>query len=824
MRITSCIIAALILTASACINDHTSDSGSIPNENQKFSPPLNNQRMRLFDSGWKFATGDFEGAEEPGFNDKNWQCVDLPHDWSIEDLPGQKENEVIGPFDSKSIGVFYTGYTVGGTGWYRKKFIVDESDKDKEITIYFDGVYMVAEVWINGRRLGIHHHGYTPFYFSLNRYLEKTGRENTVAVLVRNEGENSRWYSGSGIYRHVWLRVTEPINIPEWSLNITTPQVSEEKAIVSVKLTVVNNKSVHEEFTVRNTIYDPEGRKKVTTGIVTTTSPGEKKEIHQTLAIERPSPWSDETPSLYLLRTEILRHGEVIDYMETPFGIRSISFSPDKGFLLNGKKIVLHGACIHHDNGALGSAAFDRAEQRKIWLLKQAGFNAVRTSHNPPSQGFLDACDKMGMLVLDEAFDMWEQPKRKDDYNLYFREHHKEDLQSMILRDRNHPSVIMWSIGNEIRERADTSGLRIARELIGTIKDLDSTRPVTMAICEFWETKGRKWDDSAPAFGQLDVCGYNYKYGEYEKDHNRFPERIMAGTESFAMDIYQNWKMSTGKPYVIGDFVWTGMDYLGEAGIGQTMTDSTTMCWPWIISNCGDLDIMGFKKPQAYYRDVVWDRSPVEMAVEELPPAGKTWLIRAWGWPREYRCWTWPGNEGKIMNVRVYSKCTEVALFLNESLISKQKNDSTGRFTFNFKTIYKPGTLKAVVYSDGKEVASQKLETAGPTASIFISPDRNRISCNRNDLAYIAIELHDANGRLVPWESSLVKLRVEGAADLIGVDNGDPRSPRSFKTNWCKTYNGRCIAILRPEGRKGEVIFTASTENQVPVSCRIGID
>ncbi len=548
---------------------------------------------------------------------------------------------------------------------------------------------------------------------------------------------------------------------------------------------------------------------------------GEKTEAVQSLEIGKPCLWSVETPDLYTLRSELISDGKILDTEETTFGIRNISFTPQDGFLLNGKKVILRGACIHHDNGSLGSAAFDRADQRRIENLKAAGFNAIRTSHNPPSQGFLDACDRAGMLVLDEAFDMWQNPKRPDDYHLFFREWHDMDLRSMILRDRNHPSIIMWSIGNEISERADSSGLRIAKELKGTIKELDSTRPVTEAICEFWETKGRPWDDSAPAFANLDVCGYNYVYGEYGKDHARFPERVIAGTESFALDIYGNWKMATENPYVIGDFVWTGMDYLGEAGIGQAMTDSTTMCWPWIISNCGDLDITGFKKPQAFYRDVVWDRSKLEIAVEEIPPAGKKWLIRAWGWPRELQSWTWPGNDGKNMTVRVYTKCDEVRLELNGKAIATQKTEPGSKFTCTFNVPYEPGVLKAIALSDGKVMAEKSLVTSGPPVGIRITADRQSVTTNRNDLAYLTVELTDAEGRIAGDASRVVRFHVDGEAGLMAVDNGNPMEPKSFRCDSCITYHGRCLAILRPAGTSGKVLLTATCGELRPGKCTV---
>ena len=788
-----------------------------------FIPPQNTSRFLLFDSGWKFHNGELSGAEAPLFDDTQWRTVDLPHDWSIEDLPNQKEKEVIGPFDKNSIGIFYTSYTIGGTGWYRKSFTIDKTDQGKEFSIYFDGVYMESEVWINGHHVGSHKHGYTPFYYNLNDYLNKAGKENTIAVLVKNIGENSRWYSGSGIYRHVWLRVTEAVNIPVWGVFVVTPDVSEKESRVSATISLENKRGYPVELKIKNSVIAPGGKEVANSEIKEKLEAGENKKIEQLFDITEPELWSVETPSLYTLRTDLIADGKVLDSEDTNFGIRSISFSPESGFLLNGKSVLLKGACIHHDNGPLGSVAFDRADQRKIGILKASGFNAIRTSHNPPSQGFLDACDRAGMLVMDEAFDMWENPKRPDDYHRFFSDWHEKDLKSMIMRDRNHPSIIIWSIGNEVSERADSSGIRIAGELISIVKNLDTTRPVTNAICEFWEKKGRKWEESAPAFALLDICGYNYVFGEYEKDHSQYPERIIAGTESFAMSIYENWKMATEKSYVIGDFVWTGMDYLGEAGIGQAMTDSTTMCWPWMNSNCGDIDLIGYKKPQALYRDVVWDRSKIEMAVEEIPPAGKEWLIRAWGWYREYPGWNWPGNEGKKMNVHVYTKSDEVRLELNGKEIATQSATPDSKFTYLFTVPYEPGELKAIAFSKGREQAVKSLVTTGPVNKIKIIPDRTIITTNRNDLAYLTIELTDSHGNRVPVAENNVRFQVDGEAVLAAVDNANPRDPKSFQVDSCNTFHGRCLAILRPKGKPGKVSLTAICGNMKSEKCVIEI-
>ena len=788
-----------------------------------FVPPQNTERFRLFDQDWKFSKGEFENAELSDFDDSRWRNINLPHDWSIENLPDQKEGEIIGPFNKNSIGKAHTGFTIGGTARYRKTFVLAEADQNKEISIYFDGVYMESDVWLNGHHLGSHKHGYTPFYYKLNDYLSPSGQKNTLVVRVKNIGKNSRWYSGSGIYRHVWLRATEPLNIPVWGVFVTTPEVSEQIAQVRAMITVNNDGSEKSDFIVKNTIVNSSGEIVANFEKKEMLESDEKKQIEQLFEVIKPALWSIDSPSMYTLRTMLVINGKTVDSEETAFGIRSISFSPEHGFLLNGKPVLIQGACIHHDNGPLGAVAIDRADQRKIEILKANGFNTIRSSHNPPSVGLLDACDRIGMLVMDESFDMWEKPKTTDDYHRFFHEYHKKDLRAMMLRDRNHPSVIIWSIGNEIPERADTSGLRIASELIGIVKDIDTTRPVTQAICDFNKIKSLKWEDSAPAFKLLDVCGYNYKFDKYKEDHRQYPERIFVGTESFPMAIYENWKMCHEKPYVVGDFVWTGMDYLGEAGIGQAMTDSLTMCWPWINANCGDIDLIGYKKQQSFYRDVVWDRSKLEMAVEEIAPEGKEWKIKAWGWRREYPSWNWPGNEGKHMNVYVYTKCDEVRLELNGKIIEFQKANPDSKFTYCFSIPYEPGNLKAVGISKGKELIEKTLETTGPVEKMKIVSDRFSISRDRNDLAYLTIELVDVTGRRVPDSEANIKFDVGGEAEIVAVGNGNPREPKSFQSQSCNAFHGRCLVILRPTGKPGEVILTAKSDSLPQKKCVIKI-
>ena len=485
-------------------------------------------RTVLFDADWRFKKDSLIQAESPTYNDTGWRKLNLPHDWSIEDLPVQIPDSIVGPFSKGAVSGRDGGFLVGGTAWYRKHFTLDKGSAGKQIFIQFDGVYMNADVWINGHHLGNHPNGYTAFQYELTPYLLPPGRSNVIAVQVKNEGVNSRWYSGSGIYRHVWLTTVNPLHIDLWGTYITTPSVTDQVATVSVE-TTIRNPSGKYPFTALTRIYTPAGKLVGTDRKLVTASQDSLTQLTQHITVANPVRWSLEKPQLYRATVQLLQAGNVVDETTTPFGIRTIHVDAQTGFTLNGKPIKLKGGCIHHDNGPLGAAAIDRAEERKIELLKQQGYNAVRMSHNPPSPQLLDACDRLGMLVIDEAFDMWVRPKTPQDYHLYFRQWWQRDLESMILRDRNHPSIIMWSIGNEIAESADSSGYAIGKQLSDAVRRLDATRPVTMAIPLFitYFNKGKKWEDTAPSFANLDVAGYNYADSKYESDHEKFPDRVM---------------------------------------------------------------------------------------------------------------------------------------------------------------------------------------------------------------------------------------------------------------------------------------------------------
>ena len=776
--------------------------------------------QELFDASWKFSKADVAGGETVNLNDAGWRTVELPHDWSVEDLPDQSDS-VIGPFSKKSIGRTATGYVVGGIGWYRKHFRLG-SIANKKFSIYFDGVYMNSDVWINGHYLGSHPYGYTPFYYDLTPFLKQNG-ENIIAVRVRNEGRNSRWYSGSGIYRHVWLISTTPVHVEPWGVFITTPTVSVNNSIVNVKTTIVNEQNFS-SLKLVTTIRD--AKNKI---VATAESPiNSSKEIAQDITVKNPSLWSTDSPYLYQAVTEIKQGNQILDRVVTNFGIRSIHFSADKGFLLNGKSIELRGGCVHHDNGPLGAATIDRAEERRVELLKQFGYNAVRTSHNPPSMQFLQACDRIGIIVIDEAFDMWQRGKNPNDYHLYFDTSWKKDIDVMVLRDRNHPSVVFWSIGNEINERADAPGLAIAKNLRDEIKRFDNTRPVTEAICHFWDHPGYKWDTTAASFALLDVGGYNYLWKEYEGDHDKYPQRIMMGTESYPLEAFENWQQVEQHPYVIGDFVWTAMDYLGETGIGNTGLDKPRsyelQTFPWFNANCGDIDLIGGKKPQSYYRDVVWNRSKLQMLVHAPVPEGHTEQVSAWGWPDEYAHYTFPGSEGRSMQVHVYTSYDAVRLVQNGKIIGEQNVSPQTKLTATFTINYQPGTLKAIGLRNNKAVDSVVLQTPGKAAKIRLTADRSLIKNSRNDLAYVTVEIVDADGRLVPGASIPLQFSIAGNGEIAATASASPNDMQSFQKPEHRTFRGKCLVIVRPKGKVGKIILQAKggglAEGQIVIEAK----
>jgi len=763
-------------------------------------------RSVSFDRDWQFHLGDPPRGYWRRTEDVDWRHLDLPHDWSIELPRGPEEPSGV------SGGFFPTG-----RGMYRKTFEAPEAWRDKVVLLLFEGVYMNAEVALNEHFLGRHPYGYTSFWVDLTPYL-RPGEQNTLHVGVDNACQlNSRWYSGSGIYRHVRLYVADPVHVGRWGVYVTTPQVTPDEATVRVETTVQNERADGQEVTLRTRIVDPGG---AVVGVAEGTAHiagGVAHTYAQEIAVRAPQLWSPDAPALYAVESEVVVAGQVADTASTTFGIRTLEFSAERGFLLNGEPLLLKGGCVHHDDGVLGAASFDRAEERKVELLKASGYNAVRTAHNPPAPAFLDACDRLGMLVMDEAFDCWRTGKNPYDYHVAFDDWWERDIESMVLRDRNHPSVIMWSIGNEVLERDGRSGGEaIARALAGRVRALDPTRPVTCAICGIWDQR-RTWEDADVVFAALDVGGYNYQWRVYASDHERHPDRIMVGTESFPKEALENWQQVEAHSYVIGDFVWTSLDYLGESGIGrQHYGDDQAFSlgeYPWHQAYCGDLDLCGFKRPQSTYRDVVWGvGDPLYLAVHYPVPEGKTPVVTLWGWPDVGPNWTWPGREGETFTVDVYSACERVELFLNGQSLGVQPTNPQTRLTATFQVAYQPGELKAVGYVGDQEVAECVLETVGPATGIRLTPDRNTIPAQPGSLSYVTVEVVDAQGRMQPNASHNVLFTVKGEGEIAAVGSGDPTNTEPYRGNQHTVYRGRCLAVVKSNGRPGEIHLRAHAD------------
>ncbi len=765
----------------------------------------NIQGKQLFDNSWKFFPGDSPNAGNKDYDDKNWRSLDLPHDWSIE-----------GKIDQKNPTGGGGGYFPAGIGWYRKKFDVPSSWKGKIISIYFEGVYMNSEVFINGKSLGIHPYGYTAFSYDLTPFLY-FGSGNVLSVKVDNSKQmNCRWYSGSGIYRHVWMIVKNPVHVAAWGVNITTPAVSAEKSTVRIKTLIKNESALLQSIILRTRLLDKDSPVAADNQIKVVLPANTEKEIDQSITVEKPFLWTPGTPHLYQADVTILKDSKVIDKTQNTFGIRSIKFTTENGFQLNGKTIKINGGCVHHDNGCLGAAAFNRAEERRVELLKSAGFNAIRTSHNPPSEAFLDACDRLGMMVMDEAFDGWKDNKTPFDYSVYFNEWWQRDIEAMVLRDRNHPSIIIWSTGNEIIERKKPEAVETAKMLANCIRKNDPTRPVTSAMTT-WD---KEWEIFDPLFAAHDIGGYNYQLNRAPSDHKRVPSRIMVQTESYPRDAFTNWKMIQNNNYIIGDFVWTALDYLGESGIGRWYYtgEKTGEHWesdlfPWHAAYCGDIDLTGWRKPISHYRSMLYNNTEkLYLAVREPEPDPLKIIQTIWSvWPT-WESWTWPGYEGKKLQVEVYSKYPMVRLYLNNELIGEKATSEDQEFKAVFTVPYSPGILSAVGVIDNKEVEKYILQTSGDAALIKIVPDRKKITADGQDLSFIAIEVTDKDGKLQPNAKNQLQFSINGPGVIAGVDNADIKDLDPYYANSRKAWRGRALVVIRSTGNPGVIKLSVNSE------------
>ena len=730
------------------------------------------QTRLLFDSGWEFTR-----------NGKTVK-VDLPHDWDIYEAPDPATGA------TKEGGGWYPG----GKGEYRKTFKTPDAEI---VRLHFEGVYQKAEVYVNGQKAGQHAYGYTPFTVTITPYLYKDKKkDNEVVVKVDNaEQPNCRWYSGSGIYRHVWMLTSDELYVAENGICVTTSEVSEKSAKVDVAVTVVN-----ESDRQRNITLNVNGKKSHMM-----LSPGEATDFQAFFMVENPRLWAPDAPFLYQANIAIEESGKVISEQTVNYGIRSFSFDAKKGFVLNGKPLLINGACVHHDDGVLGAMAFDAAEIRKVRLMKEAGFNLIRTSHNPTTRAFLDACDSIGMLVIDEAFDGWRTAKNPYDYSTHFDSCYREDIREMVQRDRNHPSVICWSLGNEVIERKDIRVITTARNLKQSILKWDSTRPVTEALCA-WDND---WEIYDPHAEVLDVVGYNYMIHKHDSDHQRDPKRVMWQTESYPRDAFRNWALVHDYPYIVGDIVWTGLDYLGESGIGRNYYEGerpgehyVSGGQPeWHGAYCGDVDITGWRKPISHYREMLWkDSAAVKPYIAVREPDGYRGKIHqtAWSvWPT-WESWNWQGWEGKPIEVEIYTKASYVALYRNSTLIGKEEVSRKTGYKAVFNIDYEPGSLEAIT-----DEGSAILYTAEEPAALRLTPDRRIITADGQDLCFITVEVVDAEGNVCPDAAISCEAIVKGQGSLLSFASANLKDREPYTSSHVTTWKGRALLVVRSSQKKG---------------------
>lgn len=778
--------------------------------------PLAAQRQRrLMDPGWRFTLGDVQGAEQPAFDDRQWRRLDLPHDWSIEGTPRE---------DAPGGGRM--GFFPGGTGWYRKTFRLPPGARGQEAWLEFDGVYMNSDVWVNGVHLGRRPYGYSSFVYDVGRHL-KPG-DNVVAVRVDNSRQpNSRWYSGSGIYRHVWLTTVEPLHVGHWGTYITTPRADSAGADVVVRTRVESSRG-NRRGLLRSTVVDGQGREVAHAEAPFSIAGGEHQELEQTMAVASPRLWSVKTPSLYILRSELVENGRSVDLVTTPFGIRSIAYDKDRGFLLNGQRVKMLGVNLHHEAGGLGAAVPERVWERRLQLLKAMGVNAVRTSHNPPAPEFLDLCDRLGLLVMNEAFDEWTMGKVPEGYHKYFAEWFERDVTDFVHRDRNHPSVVLWSAGNEIGEQTVPEGVQVLRRLLEVFHREDPTRPVTTGNDNIAA-------DGRPAtqefLNALDIVGYNYvdRWHERreifaEQDRHDHPEWRMIGTESGTlfqsrderyslgddstvvranytsgmMTAERLWKWITMRDYFSGNFMWTGVDYLGES------------TWPFKGFASGALDIVGHPKDGYYLYQSLWTEAPV---LHLFPH------------------WNWAGRRGQVIPVLAFSNCNVVELFLNGRSLGEKRmefpaqgtaggwnsyalpvvNSTTNDLHVSWDVPYEPGVLRAVgKRRDGTVACNAEVRTAGRPAALRLSADRDTVTTGFGDVLHVTIDVVDSAGTVVPMADNLVNVSVAGGTSLL-VDNANLQDLDPYRPDRRRAFNGRALVILKPTA-PGQLRLTVSSD------------
>ena len=790
--------------------------------------PLNAQtsfgKAELINDGWLFHLKDDTDAYKPDYNDNNWRRLDLPHDWSIEG-------------DLSPTLASCTGYLPGGIAWYRKKLDVSPELKGKKVFVYFEGIYNRSSVYINGQLLGLRPNGYVSFAYDLTPYLN-FGDTNVLTVRVdHSQSADSRWYTGSGIYRNVWLVISDPIHFNLWGVTYQTKQVTDKEAVIQVTAEVKNENGAEAEVKVVMQWMDLSGKMIAQQSQNKKLAPGITGNFSSDLTVKNPVLWSPESPYLYQLKTVLYKGNKIVDESVCKAGIRTMKFDAGKGFALNGKSMKMKGVCIHHDAGVLGSAVPRQVWERRLKTLKSIGCNAIRMSHNLQAPDLYDLCDELGFLVMDEGFDEFEFPKKKwiSGWNVgepgfqgtfdFFEEWSDRDVASMILRDRNHPSVVMWSIGNEVdypndpyshpilngsgfnqpvsggydpkKPSADRLG-PIGKRLSGVIRSIDTSRPVTGALAGVIMTN----ETDYPKY--LDLVGYNYTEDRYAMDHKKYPERIIYGSENGHG--YDSWKAVRDNEYIFGQFIWTGFDYLGESN-----------AWPSRGFNSGMIDLAGFLKPRGYFRMSMWsETSMTYIGTYRLTGRSHKGLS-------DSALPLWNYSEGDTIRVVCYTNCPQSQLSLNGDLAGSPKNhnDSTGIISWDIP--YKQGKLEVVGLVDGKEAARYSIQTSGRSATIISTPDKTFFSGNK-DLVQITIQIVDQNGVPVIQADDEVTCTVSGPARLLGLESANNTDMTNYRDNAQRVYNGRMLAYVQATGDQGEVEinFSAPWLKSAKVSLTVG--
>ena len=768
-----------------------------------------------FDAGWLFHKGDFAAAMMPAFDDHDWRRVNVPHDWSRE-----------GPFGPQFGSG--NGFAPGGVGWYRKHFTLDPAATNRLVTIEFDGVYEYSEVWINGQLAGARPYGFASFAFELTPYLNGNGGDNVVAVRVdHSRFADSRFYTGSGIYRNVRLVLTDPLRIAHWGTVVTTPKVTGRSARIRVATTVENHYAGERDFSVQSEVIGPDGKSAGSASASATAAAGGTKIVAQEIKLAQPQLWSPDSPVLYTLKTTVKSGGRITDETTTPFGVRTAVFDPDRGFLLNGMATKLKGVCIHHDAGALGAAVPDAVLERRLRLLKEIGVNAIRTSHNPPDPALLDLCDRLGFLVMDEAFDEFTPSKNKwvegrnagvpshFGYGELFAQWSVPDVADLVRRDRNHPSIILWSIGNEIDYANDPFSdpslgrryrpgnppaqdlVKCAAPLVAAVKSLDRTRPVTAALATV------EMSNAVGLPELLDAVGYNYQESRYADDHRQYPHRIIYGSENSQR--LGAWQAVQTNNYIAGQFLWTGIDYLGEAN-----------AWPNRANGAGLLDLCGFKKPLAWFRQSLWSDQPM-VYLCAAPGNNDAEDGERRRWDRE-ESWNWPSNT--TVNVSCFANCPEVTLTLNGQVISTQRASQAINGVLTWQIPYAPGTLRAVGLTNGQPACEYMLRTAGAPARLELLPDTTQWHVLSKDICHVEFRIVDDQGVRVPDATNEVSFTLTGPARVLGIGNGDLDNSETSTTRH-QAYQGRGLAILQAGNQPGGVTFQAIAPGLEPASVYI---